>query len=70
MEWSHGQAQAGRRNEVEMKQGKCGMAMVVLICFCSSCRVMANVCINNISAWLCEGRGSCWQGHCSFSAVD
>lgn len=63
MEWSHGQAQARRRNEVEMKQREVwnGHGGAV-ICFCCSCRVMANVCIYNTSAWLCEGRGSHGRG--------
>lgn len=40
-----GRHKQGGEMKWKWSKGKCGMAVVVLICFCYSCRAMANVCI-------------------------
>lgn len=42
-----GRHKQGGEMEWKRSKGKCGMAVMVLICFSYSCRVMARVCINN-----------------------
>lgn len=53
-EEGHGQAEAGRRNGVEIKQREVwsgGDAADLLF------KTLASVCVNNVNVWLLEGRG-------------